>query len=203
MKHVIAFFGLFMLLTLSTSGQGRWSIAPAYGYNLGYEQFTYQSNDKEFLQFTENTKGSSAGLTTHYAISPQWDVSVGIHGVFLASTALYHYNQTNHTFAIQGTHSYVQLPVLINYRLSQKRLTPYFSGGALFSNRAMRANSVGINTSVQAGIGIDYQLSPKLSLLIQPTGSYLLTRPKDNATSEYNPYHSYIVSLQTQLMWRF
>jgi hypothetical protein len=203
MKYFITFGCLFLLVTLHTSGQSRWSIAPSYGYNFGYEQFNHQRYNEEIFQFSENSYGSSVGVTAHYAFNPQWNLSVGLLYVHLASNKQYHYSQIYQTFNLKGTHNYAQLPVLINYRFSQKRLAPYVSAGALFSNRPTTANSVGINTSVQAGIGIDYQFSPKLSLLIQPIGSYLLTRPKDDATSKYDPYHSYIVSLQTQLLWRF
>jgi hypothetical protein len=203
MKYFISASCLFLLVSIHTLAQSKFSIAPSYGFNFGNQAFTVRRDNIESIRFSENSHGSAFGLNAHYAISPQWDLSIGLLAVGLASNAKYYCSQLNQTFSQKQQTDYAQLPVLINYRLSPKRLAPYLSVGALFSNQHLTANEIGIKTSALVGIGIDYRLSPKLSLLVQPTVSSSLTRPKGDAANQFNSYHSYLVGLQTQLKWRF
>ncbi|MCZ0211401.1 outer membrane beta-barrel protein, partial [Streptomyces sp. UMAF16] len=144
-----------------------------------------------------HSTGSSVGLTAHYNFSQKWDISVG---AFYNKTISH--VKTPQSDDIRLTTEYIQFPVLINYRLSDKRLAPYFSVGALFEkNKAVSSNP--LNANAVLGAGLDYKINSKLSWLIQPTASYLLNKPDNTPLYQINSYNSYRIGIQTQLLIHF
>ena len=90
----------------------------------------------------------------------------------------------------------------MNYRLTNRRLSPYFSTGVLFS-RSNTFTARPITTDGVVGVGLSYRLDAGLSLLLQPSASYSFYRPASDAVYTLIQYSSYSLGIQTQLIWRF
>ena len=188
----------FLISTTFLCAQGRISVAPTYWFNYG--NYTYQTHsvyDGSDAKSSGYSLGSSAGLTARYNFAQKWDFSVGV----LYNKATSHL-KTSQGDNVQLTSEYIQLPILINYRLSEQRLSPYLSAGAVFEKNKSVSNDP-VKTSPIIGIGVDYKISSRLSWLIQPTASYLLYKPANTAFYQFISYHSYKIGLQTQLVLYF
>ncbi|GAB4027919.1 hypothetical protein [Spirosoma gilvum] len=168
-------------------------------------------------EFIINSNGLSysLGINARYAFSPKWSITTGIWATHVATskqdvvqdgnsyTVRYEYN---HPFS-----NFYKAPLLINYQSSTKRLSPYFSLGATFDFRGtsyVDLSGNGEYTAVKfgkavvvtplVGIGALYNLTKHTALIVQPTLQYdIESRPA------YTYYHSYQVSLQAQLLYRF
>lgn len=189
---------LFLISTASLLAQGKFSVAPSYWFNYGnYSYKTHSVYDGLDTKSSGNSTGSSVGLTAHYNFSQKWDLSVG---AFYNKTISH--LKTSQIDDIRLATEYIQFPVLINYRLSDRRLAPYFSAGAIFE-KSKSANSGPIRTSAALGVGLDYKINSRLSWLIQPTASYLLYKPDNTTLYQFNNYNSYRIGIQTQLLIHF
>lgn len=201
MKTFVFFLGLFWASITHLSAQSRISIAPAYWFNYGLYSYqlhsVYNGSD---TQVSGYDIASSAGLTARYHFTPNWDMSVGL---------LYNWNSSRLTSPIipQGENrpfpsEAIQLPVLVNYRLTDHRLSPYVSAGAFFV-RSKTFTEAPIKVNGVVGIGFDYRFHSGLSLLVQPTASYLFYKLANDALLQFTKYSSYSVGVQTQLIWHF
>ncbi len=85
------------------------------------------------------------GLTARYHIRPKWDISGGL---------LFNAEQQQRDKSRGFSKEYVRLPILINYRLFDRRLSPYVSIGASFSNEIQFANNGGIKTNALIALGV-------------------------------------------------
>ena len=202
MKSILLFV-IFIASTTLVSAQSRVSIAPTYWFN--YNPYSYQvdmayNGSQTHFQASGHNISSSFGLTVRYHFTPQWDVSVG---------ALYH-SSTNHIKSPQTpygestpfTTGGVRLPIVVSYRLTDRRLSPYFSTGATFTNNKTFTDAP-INSEGVIGVGLDYRLHSGLSILLQPTVSYSFTKPVNDDFYRTTDYTSYSVGLLTQLIWHF
>ncbi len=201
MKSLLLSLGLLGASGNLLSAQNRVSIAPVYWFNYGLYSYRVHSvyNGLD-TQVTGHDVASSAGLTARYHFTSNWDVSVGL---------LYNWNSSRLT---SPPHPYgenrpfpteaIQVPVSVNYRLTDRRLSPYFSAGALFV-KSKTFTEAPIKTNGIVGIGFDYRFHSGLSLLVQPTVSYLFYKPANDAFFEFTKYSSYSLGLQTQLIWHF
>lgn len=196
MKNLFTFLLFISLPVVSAQAQSRVSLSPTLWLNYGV--FNYQLRYLlsptlgKNLTYPGNMISGSFGLTARYHIDSSWDVSAGL---------LYNL-ESQKAGGIPVLSKYVRLPVLVNYRPSAKRLSPYMSLGASFSNqtRFPFANKRDIKTNALVGLGAYYDLTPKLSLLVQPTISFLVSRPEAQDVS-FGKYYFYQVGLQTQLVW--
>lgn len=206
MKNAVYSFSLLLLLTLPSFGQGRFSVAPTYSFIYGHLDYRF---NQESSSYTVNgpSYGSTAGLTSRYHITPKLDVSVGL---LYNKITDYRRSESNSALGTPGNYTYVskrstdtrtsdhfQFPVLINYATSSNRLSPYLSVGALFDYQLGQFDQGTIKTSGLVAAGIKYRINPNLSLVVQPTGSYLFEK------NFAQKFRSYQVGLQTQLVWRF
>lgn len=203
MKDILFFTLLFNISVTFVSAQNRVSIAPTFW--LGFNPYSYQMNYTYNGSTTQTpTPGykilSAFGLMASYHFTPQWDFSVG---------ALYSQN-TNYLTKPKGpygnftpfTDESWQLPILVSYRLSDKRLAPYFSTGTIFArNRTFTERP--ITTDWVVGVGLNYRINSTLSLLFQPTASYSFYRPTDDAFYTFTNYKSYGLGIRTQVIWYF
>ncbi|ADB39395.1 outer membrane beta-barrel protein [Spirosoma linguale] len=191
---------LFFFLASSTFvlAQSRVSVAPTYWFNHGnYAYQVYSAYDGSETKSSGYSLESSAGLTARYKFNRKWDFSIGV--LYSRGTS---YVKTPQSNDIKLTTEYIQLPVLINYRLSERRLAPYFSAGAIFGKNKSVSNDP-VKTSAIVGIGLDYKISSKLSWLIQPTASYLFYKPDNTILYQFRDYNSYNIGVQTQLILHF
>lgn len=206
MKNAVYSFGLLLLLTFPALGQGRFSVAPTYSFIYGHLDYRFSRESSSFA-VNGPSYGSAAGLTSRYHITPKLDVSVGL---LYSKITEYRRSESNSTLGSPGNYTYVssrstdtrtsdhfRFPVLINYTTSSNRLSPYFSVGALFDYQLGQFDQRTIKTSGLVAAGIKYRINPGLSLVVQPTGSYLFEK------SFAQRFLSYQLGLQTQLVWRF
>lgn len=160
-----------------------------------------------------NAWGYSIGVLLHYNFDQKWSILTGIrasHAVWGKSI----FSENAVDIPIQYTYGHpfrnaYSTPLQVNFRSSGKRLSPYFSAGATFNYPETSyllvngdeipvkfGKAVVINPIV--GAGVDYRLSQRCSLMVQPTLQYDV---QDH--SSYTFYHSYVLSLQTQLLYHF
>ena len=203
MKASLLFGALILMLNAPSVAQSRFSLAPAYWFNYNpyssQATYTYNGSTTQILASGYSIV-SSFGLTARYRFNPRWDVSIG---------ALY-YRDANYNKSPQGPYGDFapfiskgwQLPLLVNYRLTDRRLSPYFSTGVIFA-RSSTFTGRPITTDGVVGVGLIYRLDAGLSLLVQPTASYSFYRPASDAVYTLTQYSSYSLGLQTQLIWSF
>lgn len=157
--------------------------------------------------------GYSVGVMARYEFSPHFSISTGIrlnHDHFKQPTITTNPDLTLNPNGIQVVGSpsnrrNYQIPLLINYQSSTKRLSPYFSAGAyinfpyttIYSEGTATLPNQKIHLYPTLGAGIMYRLSDHLSLITQPTFMYILPR------GTYISYQYYQLSLQTQLLYKF
>lgn len=154
LSRCVLLFGASVTLV---SAQSRVSIAPTYWFN--YNPYSYQvqssfngSNTK--FQASGHSLVSSFGLAVRYHFTPQWDLSVA---------GLY-YKNTNYIKSPQGPYGESapfpsegwQLPVLVSYRLTDRRLSPYFSIGATLT-KSKTFTEAPIKTDGVVGVGLNYR----------------------------------------------
>ncbi|AUD04095.1 porin family protein [Spirosoma pollinicola] len=203
MKTTLLFGTLILMLNAPSVAQSRFSLAPAYWFNYNpYSSkttYTYNGSPTQILA-SGHSIISSFGLTARYRFNPRWDVSVG---------ALY-YRDANHNKSPLGPYGELapfiskgwQLPLLVNFRLTDRRLSPYFSTGIIFA-RSNTFTARPVTTDGIVGVGLIYRFDAGLSLLVQPTASYGFYRPSSDAVYTLTQYSSYSLGLQTQLIWSF
>lgn len=198
MKICLLAWGLWLTAVASLFAQSRVSVAPVYWYRYGQYQYQVHSvYDGSDTRASGHDNSSSAGLLIRYHFTPKWDVSAGI--LYNRSSS----RLSNPTFPqtdIRLIRNFIQLPVLANYRLTDHRLSPYFSVGALFG-KGQTAAPIKMNGVI--GIGVDYRFNSGLSLLLQPTATYLFDKPASDPLFQISGYSSYSVGVQTQLVWHF
>lgn len=158
--------------------------------------------------------GYSLGLMGHYALTNKWSLSTGVWATQTQSskgnivfngdaTALSYVNKHPFRYAYR-------VPLFINDQSSINRISPYFSLGAAANFRStsyayINGQEVPIKlgkpvtiSPLLIGAGVIGQLKRQLTLVVQPMLEYdLRTHP----TYAYS--HTYQLSLQTQLRYRF
>lgn len=203
MKTLSLIVGLYWLFIPLSSAQSRVSIAPTYWF--AYNPYSYQL-DMTYnavptqIQASGYNTISSFGLTAHYRLGSQWDLSVG--ALYQRSTDHMKTPQSPYGESATFTTKGVQVPVLLSYRLTDHRLSPYFSAGALFIKSITFTNAL-VKTEGLVGAGLDYRFRSGLSLLVQPTASYGIFQPVRAAFPDYENYRSYSLGVQTQLILHF
>ena len=200
MKTIAICWSLLLLSLVPALAQSRFSIAPTYWFN--HDNYTYQvlllSDPRMSVSdFSGYSNGSSVGLTSHYYFSEKWSFSVGI--LYNKSTSHVNSPQIGDV-SLQSEH--IQLPASVNYRLSTRRLSPYFSAGFFLEKNRSLTNDP-FKTNAVVGAGLDYRVNSKFSLLVQPTGSYLLYKPSNSSLIVYNSFNSYKLGVQVQTVWHF
>jgi hypothetical protein len=224
MKTVVGIVTVFVMVLLSahsSSAQDKFSLsisgAPAYSYSNIRQNFIIVPGDGSeaivLPDFATKTKGYSytVGVMGKYEFVPRWSVATG---VWMS------YNRTNppnlppyvpaDLLVGQSHQRNVQIPMLVNFQSSTRRLSPYFSAGALLSFRSPTYLNIGNGQEIRLiidkhsvavvptiGVGAIYRMSNHLSLSVQPTFNYYLPQ------GTYSSYFSGRASLQTQLFYTF
>ncbi|AUD01129.1 outer membrane beta-barrel protein [Spirosoma pollinicola] len=173
-----------------------------------------QSPNTEFSAVS-NGLSYLVGVTARYAFSPKLSVGTGIWATHSA-TGKTNYVQNGFASSIRYKYNHpftnlYKIPLIINYQSSTKRLSPYFSAGATFDLRGtsyvdLSGNGELIPIKVGKavvitpllGVGMTYNLSDHISLIVQPTIQYNI-----DSHPSYSYYHYYQLSLQNQLMYKF
>lgn len=219
-------FGLIFFLIIGwlspVLGQSRWAVsinvAPTYAHSDSKMVFPL-ANSTIPASFTQivtrsHTLGYSFGLMGYYAFSPTWSVSAGIWATqFVSVKGDFDVDAEHMTLNNTNKHPFeyaYKVPVMINYKSSRKRLSPYFSAGVSADFRSTSYVDLGGGQEVPLkfgkpvvftpllGIGAIYQLKPQVAFVLQPILQYNL-----QAHPSYVYYHAYQLSLQAQVNYRF
>ena len=205
MKNTTTTFFRAVLLSLivatSTMGQGHFSLAATVTPGVQNRDFVLDSGGG--VTGTGSYKSISAGLTAHYAFTSKWSLSVGL--LYNRSSGDSRFTNIIETTTYTHTEQNFQMPVLLNYASSYRRLSPYFSAGLLtsYNYRQKIGDANALNAYAMIGIGAQYRITPKLALIVQPTAAYLLTKPSNDYPLSYSRFDDYLFGLQTQLKFTF
>jgi hypothetical protein len=214
--------GALLLISAATSAQNRFSVSVTGGPVINYASARYNillpgsspgQGSQTIITTVDNQStrgGYSIGLSANYAFTPNWSISTGFWYNRLSMNGTNPFNATPTPTRIIGQD--YQVPLLVNYRLGHKRLSPYFSAGALAnfprstiyreegnsgdSFKLLFSTSMDVRAVV--GAGVAYQLNNHLSLIAQPM---LIWRFKP--AGDYERYVAYQVNGQIQLMYSF
>jgi hypothetical protein len=177
--------------------------APFYSHNKSWGKFLFPAEDgsgtfvDQDWQAESSATGFSAGLNGRYSFSPNWSASAGF-WYNLSIPADAGLSGRSHNFAI---------PLAVNLQTSDKKLSPYFSAGALwnftttsrlqvpdFGTIVVKSDNSYPKVAPTVAAGAIYHFAPKLSLVAQPNLTWFF--PPANIKSR-----SYRLGLQMQLMW--
>ncbi|AUD03481.1 hypothetical protein [Spirosoma pollinicola] len=225
MKTIALLLPVWLLLgTYASWGQSRFSVsinlAPTFSH----------SNSKSVIPPTNNpavpiatatevliqshSLGYSVGLMGHYALTTKWSLSTGVWAtqtqssqgkLILNGDAIALSYSNKHPF-----HYAYRVPIFVNYQSSTNRISPYFSVGSSADFRStsyayINGQEIPIKlgkpvaiSPLLVGAGVIGQLKRQLTLVVQPMLEYDL-----QAHPTYTYYHTYQLSLQTQLRYRF
>ncbi len=213
-------FGLFCLIPGLSAAQGRFSLSLTGGPVLSYTsaRLTLNLPDgngqvvPQTFDSRSATGGYVAGLSASYAFSPKWSVTSGLwynqfrtEGVFPFASG---------SIPSRIITSTLQVPLIGNYRLTTRRLSPYVSAGVLgsfqqptvykpeagsgFGDTKVLFGKKGPVFHPVVGAGVWYRVSRQISLMVQPTLVWSL-RP----AGTYERFVSYQLNGQAQLMYVF
>jgi hypothetical protein len=184
-----------------------------YDYMVLYPNSDGQVVEPILLNGKISVYGYLAGPTLDYTYASGWSVSTGVWYQQLTR------RQARSVLAGPGTTTLhnrtIRIPLLLNYRVSGQRLSPYFSLGTFLdfplaarvivtrdgqSTQKLRLDAAGGPVfHVLAGVGGQYQFSDRCTLTVQPVAAYNLGR----FGGSYSHNASYELSLLTKLAYSF
>ncbi|QJD80805.1 outer membrane beta-barrel protein [Spirosoma rhododendri] len=224
MKTVVGVvIAVIMVLLSAYSGfaQGKFSLsvsgAPTYSYLKAKQTFLLPGNSNGNIIPVDVSsritgRGYTVGVMGKYEFVPRWSVSTGVWMSYTRTDMpSVETNTPSVDFIVGQTRGRnVQVPVLVNFQSSTRRLSPYFSAGALLSFRSTNYLNIGNDQEIRiktgkhavtvvptVGVGAIYRMSNHLSLAVQPTFNYYLPQ------GTYSSYFSGRASLQTQVFYTF
>lgn len=223
MKTVVSIVAAFVTVSFfacNSFAQGKFSLsisgAPAYSYsNVRRDVLVLGIGGSPILlpDFTTKTKGYgyTVGVMGKYEFVPRWSVSTGIWMSYnRTEPPAYQSNTPGDPLVGQSRSHHYQVPLLINFQSSARRLSPYFSAGVLLNFRSPTYLNIGNNQELSlrldrnditvvptVGVGAIYRITNHLSLAVQPTFNYYLPQ------GTYSSYFSGRASLQTQVFYTF
>ncbi len=205
-----------LLITTTTVGQSRFSIAPTISPTYQHLSWASQFDNKDAALGSESTTGISAGITTSYAFTAKWSLSAGL--LYNRSSGNSSFDNFMNTSTLARQNESLQLPLLLNYASSTRRLSPYFSVGLLANYTYRTTNPTTMVSSFHkidegtvstfslygmVGMGVSYRVTPKLTLIVQPTAAYRLNGPSKGSPISYTRWNQYLYGVQTQLKYTF
>ncbi len=202
MKTLPLILALWVICATHLIAQHRLSVAPTYWFQ--YNPYKYRvATDFNGQQTDTQVSGykaiSSVGLVIRYQFTTRWDLAIG--GLYARPADHVQRPQSPYGAPSAFTSQAVQFPLLVSYRLTNRRLSPYFSAGTFFTKSITFTSPLQTDGVIAAGI--DYQLGPVMSLLVQPTASYSFSPPVNDVVYQFSNYQSYNVGIQAQLLCRF
>lgn len=198
-RGVIAF--LVLWATTAAHSQSRFAISPLVGFTRGSLFSTFSSGKVGSL---ERGNGAVVGLMAQYQLRSKWSMTGGLAYNWI------HYDMIYQQKGLKRVGE-VMLPLLLNYRASSKRLSPYVSVGVIVEKRLVekyptfsmadfsRLGAYPPNLSVGGGVGISYRISPKCSFIVQPTMFYRIK--SDYQRKLYTKYNSLKMNVQAQVIF--
>lgn len=189
-----------LLLSQEALGQKKLAmsatVAPGLSYTNYQSRYLYPESDGQIVEpvFLDGRRWSwsySAGLSVIYTYAPGWSVSSGL---WFDEVTTRHPRQPAAGAGTVALHSRVlRIPILLNYQSSDQRLSPYYSFGLLTdlplqsrvvvtrigeSTQYLRLESINNQPIFHGllGAGMQYQLTDRFTLMVQPTWTYAFGR---------------------------
>ena len=194
------------------------TIAPTVSHTVYSYRFLYPDSDGQvvepvYLNGSRWASGYSAGLSILYTYAPGWSVSSGLWYQQLTT------RQSRQAAAGEGTVTLrsrvLRIPLLLNYASSTKRLSPYFSFGALtdvpipsrviVTRSGQATQNLRLETSTRPifhlllGAGAQYRLTGHCLLMAQPVWAYKLGQLGGANAND----SSFELSILTQIAYTF
>lgn len=213
---------LIAFLSTPTLAQRGFSVGitatPAVSHSSSRITFTLPDQSGQLVDQTYDLRSTNwgyvAGGVLQYKFTSKWSVAGGFWYNRLSTESTFPFPVNGVSVPARVVSSSYRVPLTLNYRLTTRRLSPYFSAGALasFSRPTLYKPEAGAGLSdvkinfgkhkatVQAlvGAGVWYQLNTHLSLIVQPTLIWAF-RPN----RQYERFVSYQINGQTQLLYSF
>lgn len=201
-------FAAFLFTGNLAHGQYKFALsataAPFYGHSKAWGTLVLPAEDGSGTFVSQDwdseasALGYSLGLNGRYSFTPKWSVSSG-----------FWFNQSRPKDGnYKGRSNNFAIPLFVNFQSSERKLSPYFSAGALWNFRTTsRVNVPEVGTVIfksdsrtrriapSVGAGMIYNFDSRLSLVAQPTFTYFIP-PADIHMREYQ------IGLQLQAMLR-
>lgn len=196
-------------------GQSKFSVstsfAPFYNYVRSEQRLILSDENGNLVPYELSARSTgrtiTPGLMIHYAFSPRWSVSTGIWASYnYAARTRVRTSPPLEEFIVGSSRfRHFESPLFINFRTSAKRLSPYFSIGALFEYpAAVQVEGFGrvrfgrrVEVAPMLSAGVDYRLTDRFRLTAQPT---LIWRLPD---SDVESLISYRVGMLVQAVYGF
>ena len=229
MKAFYSSFVLVIITSTLTFSQGRFSLSATLSptqRKLDYRMTIYDSSPNvSGANAIAKDHGGTIGLMANYQFHRNWSVSSGLW--YNRSKGHLDFQAFQNNAAVDAeptrrmTLNNLQLPVLINFSPTKHRLSPYLSTGLVFNMNYKSlispypgsiepgiARSKDINTNVMVGIGAQYRINSRWSLIVQPTVLYRLENLKKNSDQGYpiqfrSRFRDWQLGVQAQLKYTF
>lgn len=196
----------FLFSWSATYGQSKFAFsataAPFYGHVKSSATIIIPDENGILTSQEWKSKYSSTGywigLNGRYSFSEKWS----------ASTGLWFTGSRVNTSTSQSRSHNFSIPVMVNFQPAEKKLSPYFSAGALWNFRTtsrldipdigmvvFKSDKNTYRISPTVGAGVIYHFATHLSLIAQPTFSYQI--PPSHINSR-----AYQLGFNVQLMFK-
>ena len=212
--------GLLLALSVPTAAQSHFSIgltaAPVLSHVSSRFSVSLPDQNGQLYQQTLDTKstigGYFVGVPVQYNITPKWSISSGLWFTQLRSTGDY-------LFSASGTSARIissgyTVPLTVNYRPTTRRLSPYFSVGAVSSFQistlykpeagtglqdiTLKFGKHAITVQALLGAGAAYRISPHWLVTAQPQLIWYF-----KPSGRFERYVSYRANGQVQVLYSF
>lgn len=217
---LIFLLGVATTFAQPTPARGKLAISFTFSPTLRHTtykpQFLYPNSDGQIVEpvYVSGSRwapGFMVGPTVEYHYAPGWSVSAG---VWYRQQGFRQLRPTGDGTTILRDRI-LRIPLMINFRQSARRLSPYFTFGTTaditLTGRVLVQRNAGDDQTLRIspergpyfhillGAGAQYQLTRELQLTVQPQYAYNLGRFGGYKT--HNP--SFDVTLLTQVAYRF
>ena len=210
--------GLLLTSTTLVSAQSRFSVGLTAAPVFNHSSFTVADPSGQLtgFDFRSDVGGAMLGLSAQYAFTPQWSLSSGVWFQQLRSTGVFPF--ATGIVSSRIISSVYQVPLLLNFRPTNRRLSPFFSvgtlgtfgsstlykpadGSGLSNSRVRFSQPFKVNVAI-VGAGVAYRLTPHWSLTAQPLLIWRF-KPQSGNFIHYERFVSYQINGQAQLLYSF
>lgn len=187
MKRIVLLFGILLFMSFWAKAQSRFS-----GGILLAPFSSYAGEPRDYEAPSRYSIGISLGLQAQYDFTERWSLASGLwyetasvkmgNGVFGNAYRIPQHNIT--------------IPLLLNFRPTERKVSPYFSGGTLLVSRQEER---GLTAKALLSAGLSYQINPLFTLNVQPALTLGANSKSDRVVYPSNRQ----LSLQAQILYHF